>query len=214
MNSMINFDNLKRLDTVFLYYILLAFFLVNAGWIFGEHGAIFRDMLFVYALTFLIFTKRAPQIGGGSFVSNLPVNLIYTVAVVFIVALVPIQQLGLYSTGVIFPNIIIAFLWYVCIVGYTETIIFAVFLAEKLGIVVSSVIFALFHSQTIQVLNQGVVFTELEVIFLFAKLFIMNVLFCFVYKYTKSIYLTALIHGCINLAKMGLLTIIAWRLFV
>lgn len=204
------FGKLYTLDFVTLYGILVAFFLVSATWVFGSQAYIYQNALLLYAVTFLILTKSDPRLSGGSVLKNLPMNILYTIVVPVVISFLPVIVIGSAASMISFPHPFIAAMWYVGIVAMSERLIFGKALAESIGDVPASILFAVFHTQTLFTLSE-VTMTVLgidDIVIAFVRYFVLNMILIWVYRTTQSVYLGALIHGCIDLAKIGVLTII------
>lgn len=188
---------LQNINLSTLSVLFIGFALINTSLFFTDNVIAWQKVIFVYILLYLVFSDLTDLfIDEKIFKTPIQTGLL-TVGTFVILSILPITVSEFAPS---FTHWVAGAIYSIFVVGFIETKVFVVTVPSKIGIVLSSIAFALFHTLVYSSQMTGIgLFSSL----IFA--FLANIVFNIIFINSKSVYLVMLLHGVFNMAKWGIL---------
>ncbi len=200
---------IERISFLTLYFIISIFYLTASHIVFSSNAVMMSNAVLIYlgitAFALVLSQKYNYHMKLQNIIDTLPLSITYMLVIYFIYAVMfSIVNIPSSSIASVFSNSLFAIIYAIFIVGYPETIIFNEILPYRIGAIPSSVIFAIVHYGTLTVTMGQSLFT-LTMLYKMFAIFIANLIFIYIFRTTRSRFITAYAHGLYDLFVWGVL---------
>lgn len=199
----------ERMSFLTLYFIISIFYLTAPHIVFNSNAQSMSNAVLIYlvitAFALVLSKKYNYDLKMQNIVNTIPLSIVYMISIYFVYAVVfSIVEIPSSQMSNVFSNIFFAILYAIFIVGYPETIIFNEILPQRIGAIPSSIIFAIMHYGVLSITLGEQLFT-LTMLYKMFAIFIANLIFIYIFRTTRSRFITAYAHGMYNLFVWGVL---------
>lgn len=198
---------IRTMSLVFILILIELYFLVNGEAHFENWSGANTQIITIYILmvvTFMIFhgreTEREMNVPIVQGTINFVMFFIATYFLMLLITTLSGSSISPMDKSLFWPSVILQ----VCVIATSEELMFRGVLLEKFGILLSSFLFALWHSYAYGIQYYDLASIDLVVIIPFIIAFLMGIILAFIVKRQEFGLPSAIaVHACYNLFVSG-----------